>query len=430
MICIIGAGPSGITAAKNAKQAGIPYTLFEKSGKVGGNWVFNDGTGHSSVYENTHIISSKTLSSYEDYPMPDAYPDYPSHRLVQAYFEDYARHFGVLDEIRFHHTVTKASRDASGTWHITVSDADGAESTSEFSHLMVANGHHWNPSHPSIPGTYTGTYMHSHGFKRVDDAWRGQRVLVIGAGNSGADVAVETSRIADCVHMSLRSPQWFTPKYLFGIPADVLATRSHWMPRKLRQWSLTMLLRIMQGSYRKIGLPENTKPVLSHHPTVNSDLLDIIRHGRVIPKPGIASWDKKTVTFSDGRQAEYDIIVAATGFKISFPFFDRDFIHFENAEKVPLYRKMMHADIPNLYFIGLFQPLGCIWPLADYQAKIACKEILGQYARPADIQSHIEREIANPHYVFEGGSRHSTEVDYHKFRAELISELGNGSRKL
>ena len=424
MIAIIGAGPSGLAAAKNAKEAGIPYILFEKSGKVGGNWVFDDGTGHSSVYENTHIISSKTLSSYEDYPMPDDYPDYPSHRLVQAYFEDYARHFGVMDGIRFHHTVTKATRDAAGTWHITVTDADGAETTSEFSHLMVANGHHWNPSHPSIPGTYTGTYMHSHAFKRVDDAWRGQRVLVIGAGNSGADVAVEASRIASCVHMSLRSPQWFTPKYLFGIPADVLATRSHWMPRKLRQWSLTLLLRILQGPYRKIGLPVNTKPVLSHHPTVNSDLLDIIRHGRVVPKPGIASWEGKTVTFSDGRQAEYDIIVAATGFKISFPFFDRDVIHFENAENIPLYRKMMHADIPNLYFIGLFQPLGCIWPLADYQAKIACKEILGQYARPADLRARIEHEMANPHYEFDPAPRHAVEVDYHMFRAELMEELG------
>jgi pyruvate/2-oxoglutarate dehydrogenase complex dihydrolipoamide dehydrogenase (E3) component len=430
MLCIIGAGPSGITAAKNAKQAGIPYILYEKSGKVGGNWVFNDATGHSSVYENTHIISSKTLSSYEDFPMPDHYPDYPNHRLVQAYFEDYARHFGVLNDIQFHHTVTHAQLNEAGMWMVTVKDADGHATTSEFSHLMVANGHHWNPSHPSIPGTYSGTYMHSHDFKRVDDSWRGKRVLVIGAGNSAADVAVEASRLADCVHMSLRSPQWFTPKYLFGTPADVLATRSRWLPRRLRQWSLTLLLKIMQGSYKDMGLPENTKPVLSHHPTVNSDLLDIIRHGRIIPKPGIASWDEKTVTFSDGSRAEYDIIVAATGFKITFPFFDKDFIEFESAEKVPLYRKMMHADIPNLYFIGLFQPLGCIWPLADYQAKIACKEILGQYARPADIRARIEHEIANPHYKFDLAPRHSVEVDYHLFREELLIELKHVSRTL
>lgn len=426
MIAIIGAGPSGLAAAKNAKQAGIPYILFEKSGKVGGNWVFDDATGHSSVYENTHIISSKTLSSYEDFPMPEHYPDYPNHRLVQAYFEDYARHFGVMDGIRFHHTVTQAVPQADGSWRLTVRDADGIETTSDFTHLMVANGHHWNPSHPSIPGTFAGTYMHSHDFKRVDDRWRGQRVLVIGAGNSAADVAVEASRIAGCVHMSLRSPQWFTPKYLFGIPADVLATRSLWMPRKLRQWSLTWLLRLVQGSYRKIGLPENTKPVLSHHPTVNSDLLDIIRHGRVVPKPGIASWEGKTVGFTDGSRAEYDIIVAATGFKISFPFFGGRFADWAEATSIPLYRKMMHPDYPTLYFIGLFQPLGCIWPLADHQAKIACREIKGEYTRPADIRARIEHEMAHPHYAFDPAPRHAVEVDYHKFRAELMEELGKG----
>ena len=98
-VAIIGAGPSGITAAKNCQQAGIPFTLYERGDKVGGNWVFDDVTGHSSVYENTHIISSKTLSSYEDFPMPASYPDYPSHRQVQAFFEDYARHFGVLPQV-------------------------------------------------------------------------------------------------------------------------------------------------------------------------------------------------------------------------------------------------------------------------------------------------------------------------------------------
>ena len=82
-IAIIGAGPSGITAAKNCAQAGIPFTWFEKSANVGGNWVFDDALGHSSVYENTHLISSKTLSSYEDFPMPASYPDYPNHLKYQ-----------------------------------------------------------------------------------------------------------------------------------------------------------------------------------------------------------------------------------------------------------------------------------------------------------------------------------------------------------
>lgn len=422
-VCIIGAGPSGITAAKNCRQAGIPYTLFEQSGRVGGNWVFDDATGHSSVYENTHIISSKTLSSYEDFPMPASYPDYPDHRLVQRYFEDYARHFGILDSVRFHHSVTAARRAADGGWDITVRLGDGTSTTQHFTHLMVCNGHHWDPRHPQIPGRFTGTYLHSHAFKRADDSWRGKRVLVIGAGNSACDVAVETSRIAGAVHMSLRTPQWFVPKYMFGTPSDVLAARSAWLPKPLRQWGLTRLLKLMQGSYRAMGLPENTKPVMSHHPTLNSDLLDLVRHGRIVPRPGIARFDGASVVFADGTSEPYDIVVACTGFRISFPFFARDFISFEEAEQVPLYRKMLHADVPTLYFIGLFQPLGCIWPLADYQARIACAEIQGRYRRPRDLKARIAHEIAHPHFDWEAGPRHSTEVDYHSFRRELIAEL-------
>jgi cation diffusion facilitator CzcD-associated flavoprotein CzcO len=429
-IAVIGTGPSGITALKNLLDQGLDAVAFDRNEAVGGNWIYSEKESHSSVFETTHIISSKTLSQYEDFTFDDfdpSTPDYPSHDTLRRYFQAYAEKFNLLPHIQFGTLVTSCQRNPDGSWEVTT-EKEGQTKTETYTHLVVANGHHWKPRMPNYQGNFTGELLHSHNFKKAAP-FAGKRVLVIGGGNSACDVAVEASRIAGSVDMSMRSPQWFVPKYLFGVPSDVLATRSLWMPARLKQWSLTLLLRLVQGSYRKIGLPENTKPVLSHHPTVNSDLLDIIRHGRIVPKPSIDSWEGKTVTFTDGSQAEYDIIVAATGFTITFPFFDRGFINFESAEKVPLYRKMMHADIPNLYFIGLFQPLGCIWPLADYQAKIACREILGQYTRPNDIKTRIEHEIANPHYNFEGGTRHSTEVDYHKFRAELLSELKHVSGK-
>lgn len=424
MIAIIGAGPSGITAAKTAIQAGLTVTVFEKNSKVGGNWVFNDTTGHSSVYENTHLISSKTLSSYEDFPMPDHYPDYPNHRLVQAYFEEYAHHFGVIEHIRFGHTVLKAEPGPGGAWTLTYTGPDGG-GTQTFTHLMVANGHHWHPRWPSVPGTFTGKLLHSHDVKRIDDSWRGKRVVVIGAGNSAADLAVETARIAETVYLSLRSAQWFIPKYLFGMPSDVLALRSRWLPRRLRQHALSLLLRIVQGDYAEMGLPRNARPVLSHHPTVNSDLLDLVRHRRVIPKPGLERYEGEEVVFADGSRERVDVVIAATGFQVRFPFFGERFSDWADATSIPLYRKMMHPDHPTLYFIGLFQPLGCIWPLADWQARIAVAEIQGRYARPADLKAAIARELANPHYDFDSAPRHAVEVDYHRFRDELVKELGH-----
>ena len=144
---------------------------------------------------------------------------------------------------------------------------------------------------------------------------------------------------------------------------------------------------------------------------------------RIKPRTAIASLNGKTVNFVDGSSDDFDIICACTGFWTEFPFFSTSIIDFKNATKVPLFMKMMHEKYRNLYFIGLFQPIGCIWPLADYQAKLACLEILGKYRRPQNMREAIDNEIQNPHFQFGPGQRHAMEVDYHTFRKELRKEL-------
>jgi len=424
-VAVIGAGPSGLAAAKNCLAQGLAVTVFEKNDKVGGNWVFNSKTGHSSVYENTHIISSRYWSEYEDFPMPEDYPDYPSHWQLQAYFQAYAEHFKVIPQIQFDTEVVRAVPTPEQSWQLEVKQTDGSVTTQVFTHLMVANGHHWSPILPHYEGQFDGIFMHSHDFKGVDDSWRNSRVLIIGAGNSACDVAVETSRVSAVVGLSMRSPQWFLPKFLFGLPTDVLGARSPaWFPKKLRQWLMTKLVRLMQGDYEKAyGLPKPKDLLLTKHPTINSDLLEYIRHGKVSPRPAIKRLNPDGVTFIDGTTEAYDRIVACTGFRIKFPFFAPDLVDFETHERVPLYLKMMPAQLKNLYFIGLFQPLGCIWPLADHQARLAVAEILGTYQRPTDMNAAIQHEIDHPHYAFEKGGRHSTEVDYHQFRRDLAAAL-------
>lgn len=422
-VCVIGAGPSGIAAGKNCAQAGLDFVVFEKNDKVGGNWVFNSRTGHSSVYENTHIISSKTWSEYEDFPMPSDYPDYPNHRQLQAYFEAYAKHFGVYEQIRFDHAVKGVTRRDGGGWTVVFTDDKGADRSESFDVMMVANGHHWNPKFPDFEGTFDGTLMHSHDFKGVTEDWRGKNVLVIGGGNSACDVSVEAARVAGKVCISMRNPQWFMPKFLFGVPSDVFAARTKWLPKSIKQWSLQKILTLLQGPYSRYGLPMNTKPPLSHHPTLNSDFIDFVRHGRIRPRPGVKRLAGREVEFADGRREEFDIVCACTGFWITFPFFESSFINFKDTPRVPLLLKMMHAEHRDLYFIGLFQPIGCIWPMADYQARLACQEVIGRYKRPLAMQAAIKREIDNPHFAFSSGSRHSVEVDYHAFRNELKAQL-------
>ena len=422
-VAIIGAGPSGIAAGKNCKQTGIDFVVFDQNSAVGGNWLFSEEEGHSSVYESSHIISSKTWSQYEDFPMPADYPDYPSHRQLQRYFAEYADHFGVTSHIRFRHHVRHIHRRDDGLWHIDYTDADDQPHSEVYRYLMVANGHHWAPNMPDYPGQFDGRLMHSHQFKRLDGSFRDQRVLVIGAGNSACDVAVETSRVSGKTCLSVRSGQWFFPKFIMGLPGDLLVAKMRGLPVKLQQKLFKWTLLLLQGRNSNYGLPEPKNDPLAHHPTLNSELFYFIRHGRILPRPAIERFEGHDVVFADGQRETFDTVIFATGYRTIFPFFDKSFIDFEHARKVPLYRKMMHADYDNLYFIGLFQPIGCIWPLSDFQARLACEEIRGNYERPADMNAAIQHEIDNPHVDFEGGARHAVEVDYHKFRKELSDAL-------
>lgn len=426
---VIGAGPCGLAATRQLLAAGIEPVVFEKAGDLGGNWLFDVDTGHASVHENTHIISSRTLSSFDEFPMPEDFPDYPGHEHLLAYFNAYADRFDLRRCIRFRHEVLEAHPEPDGRWKLVWRESDGNRQARHFRHLLVCNGHHWDPRMPEYPGRFDGSIVHSGDFRRMDDTWRGQRILIIGAGNSACDVAVEASRISRRVFLSQRRAQWFVPKFLFGQPVDVLASKARWLPSGLRQALLKRLLLTIQGRHSAYGLPDPDWGPLEAHPTLNQDLLPLIRHGRIQPRPAIERLDGDAVVFADGKREPIDVIIAATGFRISFPFFDRELIDYSEARQVPLYRKMLHPTHPGLYFIGLLQPLGCIWPLAELQGRIAAAEIQGAYRRPPDLDRAIAAELARPHFSFIDSPRHSTEVEYHRFRDELMAELAAGRRR-
>ena len=193
-VCVIGAGPSGITAAKNLLDEGHDVVVYDFGSDVGGNWVFSEEVGHSSVFETTHIISSRTLSQYADFPMPLDYPDYPSHKNLAAYFQSYSRHFNLYPHIKFNTLVQHCEPINQDKWKVTV-EQNGIIQEDIFDALAVCNGHHWLPRMPNYPGSFEGEFIHSHEVKKFSH-FTNKKVLVIGGGNSACDVAVESSRVA------------------------------------------------------------------------------------------------------------------------------------------------------------------------------------------------------------------------------------------
>lgn len=418
-VAVIGAGCSGITAIKNLKQAGIQdITCYEQNDQVGGNWIFSARESHSSVCETTHIISSKKLSEYSDFPMPADYPDYPSHRQVLAYFQAYAKKFKLEPHIRFNTTVKRLEQTQDHKWEITTTEGD----RQTYDHVLLANGHHSVPRHPELPGKFTGQYIHSHQYK-TNQPFAGKKVLVIGGGNSACDCAVETSRVGDFVAISMRSPQYIVPKFMLGKPTDTFNATMQWIPRFLADALRKLSLKIQVGKYEDYGLETPPFPVTKIHPTLNSELLYKIRHGNVHPRKGIQNIEGKQVTFTDGTQETYDTIIAATGYKITFPFLDKAMVDYEEAERIPLYLRMFHPRYQNLIFIGLVQPQGAVWPLSDYQAQIAAKYITGSYQLPANLKEKAEQEANQIAREFTAEKRHAVEVHYHPFLRKLKREL-------
>lgn len=422
-VCVVGAGPSGLAALKNLRAEGLTNVVcYELSDATGGNWVFRPAPGHSSVYETTHIISSRKYSQFEDFPMPADYPDFPSHRQILDYFRAYERHFGLTGLIELNARVERVAPDADGGYRVVVSRG-GDRREERFDAVLVCSGHHWDPQVPDYPGRFDGEQLHSHDYKTAAP-FAGRRVLVVGGGNSACDIAVETARVSAATELSLRRGYYIIPKIAFGMPTDVIYAKLRWLPKRLRQMAIQAGIRVAMGRWSKYGLRTPECRALEMHPTLNSDILNAFRHGTVRPRPGIERLEGRDVVFADASRETYDTLIWATGYRLSLPFFDPDFIDWRDAVDVPLYLKMMLPGSPGLYFIGLFQPLGCIWPLADHQARIAARTIAGTLPPPADLRARAERERRRPHWNFERTPRHALEVDYQEFRKELIAAGG------
>jgi dimethylaniline monooxygenase (N-oxide forming) len=427
-VCIIGAGSSGIATAKILHQKGIPFDCFEKGSGIGGNWRYLNDNGMSSAYKSLHINSSKRNMEYSDFPMPDDYPDYARHSQILDYFEAYVDHFGFRHKLIFKTEVVRVEPLSDGTYNVTTRN-DAGERTEAYKAVIVANGHHWHPKYPNFPGEFSGAVMHSHHYK-TPDGMADKNILVVGIGNSACDIACETARIANQTFLSTRRSAYILPKYILGRPLDSYLTPFFFaMPLWLRRIYGQILLFFARGSQAEY-VPVPKHPFLSEHPTITSDLLNMVGYGRVKMKPNVKELAGDRVRFEDGTEEAIDVIVYGTGYQISFPFFDKSFINPEN-NSLPLYKRVIHPNYPNLYFIGLFQPIGAIMPIAEWQSKWIAEVLAGEVVlpSPAEIQREMKIEEKRVKQQYVDSPRHTMQVDWHPYVNQIKREMKRKAKK-
>lgn len=371
---IVGAGPAGLSVCLAFRRADIAFDAVEAGASVGGLWNF-DNPG-SAVYESAHFISSSQRSGWADLPMPDCYPTYPRWWEIRDYIHGWSAHHQLDHHYRFHTRVESATptfSDGTESWEVTF---EGGAS-GRYAGVVACPGFQRVPHVPAYPGRFTGEARHSQTYKRSDE-FRGRRVMVVGAGNSGVDIAVDAAIAADRAIISTRRASWFFPKLIGGVPLDHFGINSVSSQERLRQF-----LDIHVGDLTTNGFGRPDHLPLAHHPILNDQVLHHLSHGDLVHRPEISNFDGRAVRFVDGTTEELDLVIWATGFKDRIPFVPDEHCRISAIdEEKDLFLWMFHRRHPQFVTLGVANlAAGGYWGLAA-SADLIANHVRDQTADP------------------------------------------------
>ncbi len=360
---VIGAGPSGLSAARALQKAGIAFDGYEASRGVGGLWDIENP--RSTMYESAHLISSRTTTQFTEFPM-DSDADYPSHRTLIAYFRDFADHFGLTERFRFNTRVTSVEKADDGEWILRADGPDGPLER-RYAGVILANGTLAEPNVPAFRGEFSGEIIHTSAYKSALQL-TGKRVLIIGAGNSGCDIAVDAVHHAASVDMSVRRGYYFVPRYLFGKPSDTL-NQGRPLPARIKQFIDKRVLQAFTGDPVRFGFPKPDYKLYESHPIVNTLILGHLGQGDLRIRADIDRFDGSTVHFRDGSSGEYDMVLLATGYTLDYPFVAREDLNWQGPSP-KLFLNVFPPSFNGLYVMGMIEASGIGWQGRYEQAEL------------------------------------------------------------
>ncbi len=425
-VAVIGAGCSGLAALKALREQGVTVTCFEQGSDVGGLWRYENDNCLSGAYASLRTNASRRRMQYPSFPMPVAYGDYPTCTDMAAYLAAYADEFGLRNAISFNTTVQRLEPRPDGAgWWIVLDDG----SVHSFRAVVIAIGVFWCPKLPSYPGIFAGQMSHSHNY-RTPDAFAQQRVLVVGGGQSAAEIAVEVSRVADRTLMSVRSGAHVIPRWIGDKPYDAGDVEPlNRMPWRLMNLVYGLPAARARGAY-PTSWPSPAHRLLERIPIISSDLLPAVRRCEVIVTPAIASFAGESVRFVDATEEVVDRIIYATGYRISLPFLSQSLLT-PHGRDLPLYRRIVPPGLVGLYFVGFVDAPGGLLPVVETQAEWLAAAVSGRLAVPSSEAMWRAIELAEPRTRerFPGECPHSIRCDPHAYRRLLRSDLQRSRRR-
>jgi dimethylaniline monooxygenase (N-oxide forming) len=422
-VAVIGDGSSGLAVLKALREQGVAAVCFERGSDVGGLWRYENDNGLSGAYASLRTNASRLRMQYPSFPMPASYGDYPHHSEMAAYLDAYVDAFDLRPLIRFGTTVERLEPDVAETWWITL---DGG-SRRGYRAVVVATGRFWSPRLPTYPGSFDGTVSHSHDY-RTPDRFAGRRVLVVGAGNSAAEIAVEVSAVAERTLMSMRGGAHVLPRWIGRTPFDAGDVE----PFNRMPWRLLNLIYGRRVARARGPVPASW-PLPAHRllegiPIISSDVLPAVRRGDIIVKPAIDRLSGDGVRFVEGSEEQVDDIIYATGYRVSLPFLSSSVVS-ADGRKFPMYRRIAAIEVDGLYFAGFVDAPGGLLPIVETQGQWIAAVFTGRLHFPtrAEMRRAISQPERRTRQRFPDESPHSVRCDPHAYVRLLKSDLRRAS---
>ena len=384
-VAVIGGGASGITTAKCLREDNHEPIIFEKSDQIGGIWVFKKISG--GTFNSVHLQNSKYSAAFSDYPMPADFSEFPHHTEVLKYLNDYIENFKLRDCIQLNTSVEKITRK-DNYWEVITLSREG-QFIHSFDAIAVCSGLYYEPKLPNIPGedNFYGTIIHAQNYKEPS-IFTDKKVVIVGNGPSGVDIAVAASYIAKNVFWSFRKNMWILPRYYLGLPIDFYVRRiNKFIPSQLLSLMIKWKFSPIVAEHQSCNLLPafNLKNCV---PVVNEYILNRVRIGAIKTKTSISGFQGNRVFFKDKTSVEADIVVYATGYRVRLPFLDSS-LSKEHQEGFEFYKHVFHPDLPNCAFIG-FVYGSYIFPCAELQARWFSQVLSGEASLPFPNQMRAE----------------------------------------